>query len=141
MSVIVVIDGQGGRMGSMFIDKYKKRIADETSAEHKKNIQIIAVGTNTAATTAMLKAGADAAATGENPVVVNARKADYIVGPIGILAADSLLGEITEKMAIAVAKSDAKKLLIPVNSCGVYVAGVKEASLTELVDELVKEVE
>lgn len=105
--VIVVIDGQGGRMGSLFIERWKK--------QGKVQAEIVAVGTNSAATSAMLKSGADKAATGENPVVVNARKADYIVGPIGILAADALLGEVTAVMAEAVARSDARKLLIPVN--------------------------
>lgn len=127
--VIVVIDGQGGRMGSLFIERWKK--------QGKVQAEIVAVGTNSAATLAMLKAGADKAATGENPVVVNARKADYIVGPIGILAADALLGEVTAVMAEAVARSDARKLLIPVNSCGFYVAGVGGHTLSELVDDAV----
>lgn len=131
---IVVIDGQGGRMGSLFIEKWKK-----------KNIQaceLIAVGTNSAATTAMIKSGADHAATGENPVVVNAMKADYIVGPIGILAADSLYGEITYKMANAIARSNARKVIIPVNTCGIYVAGMKnDITLAELIDDVVEEIE
>lgn len=127
--VIVVIDGQGGRMGSLFIERWKK--------QGKVQAEIVAVGTNSAATSAMLKAGADKAATGENPVVVNARKADYIVGPIGILAADALLGEVTAVMAESVARSDARKLLIPVNSCGFYVAGVGGYTLSELVDDAV----
>lgn len=128
-TVIVVIDGQGGRMGSLFIERWKK--------QGKVQAEIVAVGTNSAATSAMLKAGADKAATGENPVVVNARKADYIVGPIGILAADALLGEVTAVMAESVARSDARKLLIPVNSCGFYVAGVGGYTLSELVDDAV----
>ena len=127
--VIVVIDGQGGRMGSLFIERWKK--------QGKVQAEIVAVGTNSAATSAMLKAGADKAATGENPVVVYARKADYIVGPIGILAADALLGEVTAVMAESVARSDARKLLIPVNSCGFYVAGVGGYTLSELVDDAV----
>ena len=112
-TVIVVIDGQGGRMGSLFIERWKK--------QGKVQAEIVAVGTNSAAT----------------PVVVNARKADYIVGPIGILAADALLGEVTAVMAEAVARSDARKLLIPVNSCGFYVAGVGGHTLGELVDDAV----
>ena len=127
--MIVVIDGQGGRMGSLFIERWKK--------QGKAQAEIVAVGTNSAATSAMLKAGADRAATGENPVVVNARKADYIVGPIGILAADALLGEVTAVMAEAVARSDARKLLIPVHSCGFYVAGVGVHTLSELVDDAI----
>jgi len=127
--VIVVIDGQGGRVGSLFIERWRR--------QGRAQAEIIAVGTNSAATSAMLKAGADKAATGENPVVVNARKADYIVGPIGILAADALLGEVTAVMARAVAGSSAGKLLIPVNSCGFYVAGVGDHTLSELVDDAV----
>ncbi|BDF05757.1 hypothetical protein CE91St63_28190 [[Clostridium] hylemonae] len=127
--VIVVIDGQGGRVGSLFIERWKR--------QGRAQAEIIAVGTNSAATSAMLKAGADKAATGENPVVVNARRADYIVGPIGILATDALLGEVTAVMARAVAGSSAGKLLIPVNSCGFYVAGVGDHTLSELVDDAV----
>lgn len=127
--VIVVIDGQGGRVGSLFIERWKR--------QGRAQAEIVAVGTNSAATSAMLKAGADKAATGENPVVVNARRADYIVGPIGIMAADALLGEVTAVMARAVAESNARKLLIPVNSCGFYVAGVGDHTLSELVDDAV----
>ena len=95
--------------------------------------KIIAVGANSAATTAMLKAGADAGATGENPVVVNARTADIIAGPMGILTANALLGEITPAMAAAVSESPAKKLLIPVNRCSVTVVGVNQLPLGEYV--------
>lgn len=132
MKTILVIDGQGGRMGSLFIEKYKKL--------HPQDHEIIALGTNSIATASMLKAGADMAATGENPVVVNAPKADYIVGPIGIVAADALLGEITEKMAAAVARSDAKKILIPVNTCGIYVAGVSDSTLSKLIEDAVSQI-
>ena len=93
MKKIVVIDGQGGRLGQMVVEGIKK---EGLTAE------LVAIGTNSSATAAMLKAGADAAATGENPVVVACRTADVIVGPIGIVAADSLLGEITPAMAVAV---------------------------------------
>lgn len=131
MPVIVVIDGQGGRMGSLFIEKFRK-LYDANRAE------LIAVGTNSAATSAMLKAGAHKAATGENPVIVNAGKADYIVGPIGVIAADSLLGEVTAAMAKAVSSSEAEKLLIPVNTCGFYVAGVGSHTLSELIDDVIQ---
>lgn len=126
---IVVIDGQGGRMGSLFIEKWRQA--------NGKDTEIIAVGTNSMATAAMLKAGADAGATGENPVVVNVKHADYIVGPIGIMAADALYGEITEKMATAVATSPALKVLIPVNSCNFRVVGVGEYKLSELIMDAV----
>lgn len=121
---ILVIDGQGGRMGATLVAQYK---AAALPAE------IIAIGANSAATAAMLKAGADAAATGENPVVVNAATADIIAGPMGILTANALLGEITPAMAAAVSESPAQKLLIPVNRCSVTVVGVEQLSLGEYV--------
>ena len=93
----------------------------------------MAIGANSAATTAMLKAGADAGATGENPVVVNCADADLITGPMGIITANALLGEITPKMAAAVSESRAQKLLIPVNRCSVTVVGVTELPLGEYV--------
>lgn len=121
---IVVIDGQGGRMGAALVAQLK---AEGIPAE------IIAVGTNSAATAAMLKAGADAAATGENPVIVCCRDADVIAGPVGIITANALLGEITPKMAAAVSESPARKLLIPVSRCSVTVVGVQELPLGEYV--------
>lgn len=130
---IVVIDGQGGRMGSVFIEKWKQR--------NNQTAEVIAIGTNSTATSAMLKAGADGAATGENPVVVNANDADYIVGPIGIIAADALLGEVTPVMAAAVARSRAKKVLIPVNACNYQVAGVKNCTMNELIEDAVRQIQ
>ena len=123
---IVVIDGQSGRMGQLFIEKVRASGIDWP---------ITAVGTNALATAAMLKAGATAGATGENPVLVACRKADVIVGPIGILAADAMLGEITPEMAVAVGRSDAKKLLLPVNQCGNLVAGTQVMSLSKVMEE------
>lgn len=123
---VVVIDGQGGRMGSAVVEALRARgFAGE----------ILAVGTNTVATTAMLKAGADAGATGENPVAVAARTADVIVGPMGIIAANSLLGEITPAMALAVSESRAQKVLIPVNKCHIAVAGTRELTPGEYTQE------
>ena len=126
---VVVIDGQSGRMGQLFIER---AVAAELPCE------LLAVGTNAIATAAMLKAGAKAGATGENPVLVACRKADIIVGPIGILAADSLMGEITPAMAVAVGQSNARKLLLPVNHCNNMVAGVKDLPLSRLMDEAVE---
>ena len=123
---IVVIDGQSGRMGQLFIEKVRASGIDWP---------ITAVGTNALATAAMLKAGATAGATGENPVLVACRKADVIVGPIGILAADAMLGEITPEMAVAVGRSEAKKLLLPVNQCGNLVAGTQVMSLSRVMEE------
>ena len=126
---IVVIDGQSGRMGQLFIERAKSASLP---------CQIMAVGTNAIATSAMLKAGADNGATGENPVLVACRTADIIVGPIGILAADSLMGEISPAMAVAVGQSPARKLLLPVNQCNNIVAGVPNLSLGKLMDEAVE---
>ena len=126
---IVVIDGQSGRMGQLFIERVKAAGLP---------CEIVAVGTNAIATSAMLKAGAASGATGENPVLVACRTADIIAGPIGILAADSLMGEITPAMAVAVGQSRAKKLLLPVNECNNLVAGVPAMSLNTLMDEAVE---
>ena len=126
---ILVIDGQGGRMGAQLTEQIKASLPEA---------EVIAVGTNSLATSAMLKAGADAAATGENPVVVNAASADFIVGPIGVIVANALLGEITPRMAQAVAESRAKKILLPVTRCAVTVVGVRDATLAEYVREAVQ---
>lgn len=125
---IIVIDGQGGRMGSLIIEKIKASGITEP---------VIAIGTNSLATSSMLKAGADRAATGENPVIVSCRDANIIVGPIGIIAADSLQGEITPAMANAVSSCAAYKILLPINRCNHYIAGVKDVPLSELVDSAV----
>lgn len=98
------------------------------------------MGTNSAATSAMLKAGADEAATGENPVVVCCRKADLIVGPIGIVIADALLGEITPKMSAAVGQSRARRILIPVNHCDNRIVGVPDLSVGKLVEGVLEEI-
>ena len=116
-------------MGQLFIERAKAAGLP---------CEIDAVGTNAIATAAMLKAGADAGATGENPVLVACRTADVIVGPIGILAADSLMGEITPTMALAIGQSGAKKLLLPVNHCNNLVAGTQALSLSRLMDEAVE---
>lgn len=129
---IVVIDGQGGRIGSLLIEKLiEKR---KTSANLT---EVIAIGTNSIATASMLRAGADAGATGENPVLVNCRDADYILGPIGIIAADSLLGEVTPAMAAAVASSAAEKILLPVNKCNLHVAGILDLNITSFIEEAI----
>lgn len=121
---ILVIDGQGGKMG--------RRIVEELCARYK-SAEITAVGTNSTATENMLKGGAVHAATGENPVRVAARRADIIIGPIGIVIADSLYGEVTPAMARAVAQSRARRILIPVNKCDNLIAGVRDCSVNELV--------
>lgn len=118
---LTIIDGQGGGFGRALIEALRKNGAA---------CEIIAVGTNSLATSAMLKAGADAAATGENAAIVNARRADIIAGPIGLVMANSMLGECTPAIAQAVAQSSAKKVLIPVTTCGVLVAGLAEKPLS-----------
>ena len=125
---IVVIDGQGGRMGSALIERIKATLPEHTC---------IAIGTNSIATAAMLRAGADAGATGENPVIVNARTADVISGPIGILVSNALYGEVTPAMARAIGESAAVKLLLPVNRCSNIVIGVKDQSLADQIREAV----
>lgn len=128
---LVVIDGQSGRMGQLLIDRIRSA---------GLSCEILAVGTNALATAAMLKAGADAGATGENPAIVGSRTADIIIGPMGIVIADSLLGEITPAMAVAIGQSNAKKVLIPVNRCQHFVVGCEELPLGEYVKLVVEEV-
>lgn len=128
------MDGQGGRMGALLCEKIKK-----TSQNFPSGTELVAIGTNSAATAAMLKAGADCGATGENPVLVACRDADFIIGPLGIIAADSLLGEVTPAMAVAVGSSPAQKLLLPVNRCNHHVIGVQDYSMARLTDEAVEE--
>ena len=113
------------------------RKSEKNQKELPTGTELIAIGTNSAATAAMLKAGADCGATGENPVLVACRDADFIIGPLGILAADSLLGEVTPAMAIAVGGSPAQKLLLPVNRCNHHVVGVQDYSMARLTDEAV----
>ena len=124
---ILVIDGQGGRMGKSIIEQLKK------SCQEPYPFELYGIGTNSNATLAMMKAGADYGATGENPVVVNCADADIIAGPMGIITANALYGEITPRMAAAVSESTAQKLLIPVNRCSVTVVGIEELSLGDYV--------
>ena len=128
---VLVIDGQGGGLG--------RQLVAAISAACPK-ARLTAVGTNSLATSAMLKAGTVRAATGENAVVVNCRTADVIVGPIGIVIADALLGEITPAMATAVCQSSATRVLIPVNHCDNYIVGVPEQPIGDLVAAAVQKV-
>jgi len=125
---ILVIDGMGGSIGRSIIEKIKSELEGAT---------ITAVGTNSIATSAMLKGGADFGATGENAVVYNASKADYIVGVMGIMLANSMHGEVSPKMAEAVSSSSAQKILLPVDKCNVVVMGVKAASVQAYIGEIV----
>ena len=117
---IVVIDGQGGRLGKLLVEAVKDRIPQA---------EVLAVGTNGIATATMQKAGADYVATGENPVVRGVMDADVVLGPLGIVVAHSILGEVTPRIAEAVGGRRGKKTLIPMNSCGVSVAGTQEMGL------------
>lgn len=121
---VVIIDGQGGRLGQLLA---------EAIVREKLGCSLLAIGTNSIATSAMLKGGASQGATGENPVLVACRDADVIIGPIGIISADSLLGEITPAMAAAVGQSRAMKLLLPVSHCNNQVIGVQPLSMGEMV--------
>lgn len=125
---VLIIDGQGGGLGRQLVSAVK---------EQCPNTEILAVGTNSMATSAMLRAGAAQAATGENAVVVCCRRADVILGPIGIVIADAMLGEITPAMAVAVGQSAAKRLLIPVNQCDNIIAGVPEQPITKWIQSAV----
>ena len=125
---VLIIDGQGGGLGRQLVSAVK---------EQCPNAEILAVGTNSMATSAMLRAGAAQAATGENAVVVCCRRAAVILGPIGIVIADAMLGEITPAMAVAVGQSAAKRLLIPVNQCDNIIAGVPEQPITKWIQSAV----
>ena len=128
---VLVIDGQGGKMGRALVENILKQ-----------NIpcELVAIGTNALATEAMLKGGATAAATGENPVVVNAKDADVIAGPMGIIAANALLGEVTPSMALAVSESRALKVLIPVNRCGIFAAGTEDKTPSQYIESAVRKI-
>ncbi len=122
MKKITIIDGQGGKIGKSIIEQLKRTHPDQ---------ELYAIGTNALATAAMLKAGADYGATGENPCIVNAKDSDIIIGPIGIVIANALLGEITPKIAVAVGESKAYKILIPMNRCNHHVVGCEVNGLAE----------
>lgn len=128
---IVVIDGQGGGFGRSLIEKLRSCGCNE---------EIIAVGTNAMATSSMLKAGASAGATGENAVIVNAGHADILAGPIGLVIANSMLGECSPAMALAVANSPAYKVLIPSPKCCISIAGLPELSLAEYIQDAVNRI-
>jgi len=128
---IIIIDGQGGKLGTMLVKQIKQSMPD---------LNLLAIGTNSIATAAMLKAGAEQGATGENPVVYNCLDADIIIGPIGIVTANSFLGEVTPAMAQSIGHSKAQKVLIPVNKCCIRVVGVKDLPLSDCIQLAIQEV-
>jgi len=125
---ITIIDGQGGQLGAQLVKEISSKFPD---------INLTAIGTNAVATATMLKAGAETAATGENSVLVACRKADVIMGPVGIVIADSLLGEITDKMAVAIGQADATRILLPMNKCDNLIAGVPDLSTKALIADAI----
>lgn len=128
---VLIIDAQGGGIGRQLVSQIRQALPDA---------EILAVGTNTAAATAMIRAGASSAATGENSVIVACRRADIIVGAIGIVIADAMLGEITPRMAAAVCQSKAKRVLIPFNHCDNIIVGTRGLGTSQLIQEAVDEV-
>jgi len=129
---IAVVDGQGGGIGRLIVEKLRQALGAQA--------EILALGTNSLATASMLKAGATEGATGESAIVYNCSKVDRIMGPIGIISAYSLMGELSPAMAQAIATSPAKKLLVPMNKCNIVIAGVETMTVPQLVDELVAQV-
>ena len=126
---IVIIDGQGGGIGSSVVEILKKELDD---------LFIIAIGTNSAATNRMKKAGADVVATGENAIIYNAKNAKMIVGPIGFVFANSMYGEVSPAMASAISASEATKYFIPVSKCSGHVLGVENKLIQEYIKKLVE---
>lgn len=129
---IAVVDGQGGGIGSLIVNKLREEFGD--------TIEILALGTNATATAAMMKSKANKGATGENAIVLNANRVDIITGPLSIVLSNALLGELTPKMAEAIALSSAKKILLPLNQEGVDIVGVEKEPLPHMVDKVVETV-
>lgn len=127
---IAVIDGQGGGIGKAIVEKMRAAFGDD--------MEILALGTNALAAALMLKAGANEGASGENAIVVNTQKVDLIIGSIGIITANSMLGELSPLMARAVAESPARKVLIPLNRCNVFVAGIKSEPLPHYIEDAIE---
>lgn len=130
---IAVVDGQGGGIGKAVVEKLKQNFGSQ--------IIVTALGTNALATAAMLKAGADEGATGENAIIYNVKRVKCICGPIGLVSANALLGELTPAMAMAITDCEALKLLIPFNKCNTVVLGVEGKSLGAYIDELIVRVD
>ena len=128
--VVMVMDGQGGGIGSVVIRALRTAVTED--------VEILALGTNSAATARMMKAGANRGATGENAIVQTSRKADVIMGPLAILMAHAMMGEVTPRMAEAVSMSHARKVLIPLTQERVTLVGTTADPLPHLVEEAVR---
>lgn len=126
---IAVVDGQGGGIGRAIVDKVKRAFPD---------LNVLALGTNSVATGQMLRAGADDGATGENAIIHNMNHVDVVIGVIGILNANSMMGELSPAMAAAIGGSHTYKILLPINRCHIHVVSVEELSVSEHVDNAVK---
>ena len=128
---VCVIDGQGGGIGSLIIRRLKEEFGEK--------LEILALGTNAIATAQMMKANANRGATGENAILVTLRDADVVIGPIGIVLADAMMGEVSPRIAQAVATCRARKFLLPLTQENVEVVGIKHEPLPHQVDQIVKE--
>ncbi|WP_102398947.1 DUF3842 family protein [Haloimpatiens massiliensis] len=128
---VAVIDGLGGGLGKVIIEKIRQQF--------KEGFEIIALGTNSLATSNMIKGGAHAAATGENSIKVMSSEVDVIVGPIAMLVANSMMGEITPVMSEAIASSKAKKIILPLNRCNVITVGTRQLSMNQMVNLVIEE--
>jgi len=130
MIKISVIDGQGGGIGSLIVKRLKDEFGDD--------IEILALGTNAAATSAMMKSRANKGATGENAIVLNVDRTDILIGPLSIVFPNAMLGELTPKMAEAIVLSGARKFLLPLNQEGVNVVGVEKEPLPHMIEKIVE---
>ncbi|MEW6213812.1 MAG: DUF3842 family protein [Nitrospirota bacterium] len=132
MFKIAVVDGQGGGIGSLIVKRLREEFGD--------TIEILALGTNAAATTAMMKSRANKGATGENAILWNANRVNLIIGPLSIVLYNAMLGELTPKMAEAIASSNAKKILLPLNQEGIDIVGVEKEPLPHMVEKIIEAV-
>lgn len=129
---LAVIDGQGGGIGATIIKGIRQAI--------DQDVEILALGTNSAATTRMMKAGANRGATGENAIVLTCKMVDLIIGPIGIIMANSMMGEVSPAMAAAVTSSSAPKILLPLTQENVILVGASEEPLPHLVERAIRKI-
>lgn len=126
---ILIIDGQGGGIGKALVERIREKLPET---------DIYAVGANAAATAAMMRAGASVGVTGENALIFNCSKADVIIGPVGIVMANSMFGEISPAMAAAVTSCEAQKILIPISKCTAHIVGTGNCTLSQYIDEAIE---